>query len=868
MMMTYRMGNHRESMRGGRWKWLAAAGLAALMTPGVAVAQQNETVSVQIAAQPLDVALLALSRQANVDIVAPTSLTANRSAPSVEGVMDAEQALRRLLHGSGLTFNRTGVRSYAVVPFAPLSPTAGADPESDGTPILVTGSRIRGATRTSPVTTVTQEDMRNAGQNDLGEVVRSLPQNFAGGQNPGLTISAGGAANQNQSSASAINLRGLGPDATLTLLNGHRLPYETGRQGIDVSAFPVAAIDRIEIMTDGASALYGSDAVGGVANIILRRDYSGLDARARIGVSTDGGNEQQQYSAVGGHIWSDGGVMLTFDYSRNTQITARQRPFTSDVPDDSTLLPSQRHYGLVLSAHHAITDRLSIETDAFFSDRKSVTNTPYSPAGYQVAGDTARPSLRSWGATPRVLLDIGGDWEVTASASYGESTTDRLAEAWSNGAIASSTPSRWQNTVLVAEISGEGPLIQLPAGPVRLAIGSGYRQNGLNTELVSYSFDETRDSYYGFAEASVPLFSPQNSIPGIHRLVANVALRFEDYPELRSVTTPRVGFVYEPIPDIALKGAWGRSFKAPTLTEQYSFNATILMPVAAAGGQGYPAGSTILYRQGSNPQLVPERARTWSATIALQPRAIPDARLEVSYFDIDYTNRVVAPIASLGEALSSSLYAPFITSNPNVSEQDAAISPSSVGLRNVTGSAYDPGAVVAIVDNRFTNVARQRARGLDFSGQYRARLGQAESLTLSGNATYMTSRRQLLEGAEEIPLAGRIFNPPNWRLRGGVTWTDEQTTVAAFANYLGPVDDPRFGELELVSSMTTIDLTVRHVIRSRGLLDGLEVTVSAANLLNEEPKPIRVTASYFPPYDSTNHSAVGRFISLSVGKAF
>src|SRR5690606_30755313 len=116
----------------------------------------------------------------------------------------------------------------------------------------------------------------------------SIPQNFNGGQNPGVAGGGNqGVGNENASSSSALNLRGLGPAATLTLLNGHRLAYDTVGQGVDISQIPLNAIDRIEIVPDGSSALYGSDAVGGVANVILRRDYDDLYASARLGGSMD-----------------------------------------------------------------------------------------------------------------------------------------------------------------------------------------------------------------------------------------------------------------------------------------------------------------------------------------------------------------------------------------------------------------------------------------------------------------------------------------------------------------------------------------------------------------------------------------------------
>ncbi|NWP15513.1 TonB-dependent receptor plug domain-containing protein, partial [Escherichia coli] len=93
----------------------------------------------------------------------------------------------------------------------------------------------------------------------------------------------------------------------LTLLNGRRLPYDGTAQAVDVSAIPLDAVAELQVMPDGASALYGSDAVGGVANIILRRDFEGVSTSLRFGTSTDGGGFLQEYGAVGGGRWGNGG---------------------------------------------------------------------------------------------------------------------------------------------------------------------------------------------------------------------------------------------------------------------------------------------------------------------------------------------------------------------------------------------------------------------------------------------------------------------------------------------------------------------------------------------------------------------------------
>src|SRR6185312_11142654 len=170
-------------------------------------------------------------------------------------------------------------------------------------------------------------DIREEGFTDLGEVIRSVPQNFTGGQNPGVfmggNLTGGGLANQNVTGGSGLNLRGLGPDASLTLLNGHRLAYSGFSQAVDISAIPVDAVERIEVMADGASAIYGSDAVGGVANVILKRAFDGVTLGSRFGGATDGGLTTREYTATAGTTWASGGLIATYKDASVDPIYAR-----------------------------------------------------------------------------------------------------------------------------------------------------------------------------------------------------------------------------------------------------------------------------------------------------------------------------------------------------------------------------------------------------------------------------------------------------------------------------------------------------------------------------------------------------------------
>src|SRR5690606_37701065 len=141
----------------------------------------------------------------------------------------------------------------------------------------------------------------------------------------------------------------------------------------------------------------------------------------------------------------------------------------------------------------------------------------------------------------------------------------------------------------------------------------------------------------------------------VHRLDLDAAVRYERYPDIGSVVTPKIGAAWSLTGDVALKGSWGRSFRAPTLFQQYQPRAATLYPPALLGASGAdPAAGAILLLGGS-PDLKPERATTWSATLDLHPRAVPGLTMAVSYFRISYRDRIVSPITRLSQALSNPL---------------------------------------------------------------------------------------------------------------------------------------------------------------------------------------------------------------------
>ncbi|AXB75887.1 TonB-dependent siderophore receptor [Novosphingobium sp. P6W] len=837
-----------------------ATSLWALAVPAAAQEPRHE---LHLRAQGLGDALRALGSATRREIIFTPGAVAGKSAAPIDGAYTLEEALDLLLAGSGLVaVERDGSVLVVGRSQAPQVPAAS---RGDDSAILVTGSRIRGAPPASPVTTLTTRDIARAGQTDLGEVVRTLPQSFAGGQNPGVAPGAPGS-NNNQNSGSSINLRGLGPDATLTLLNGHRLAYGSFTQAIDVNAIPLGAVERIEIVADGASAVYGSDAVGGVANIILRKDYDGVSATARLGAATDGGNTQQQYSLVAGTLWDGGGLVATYDFERDTAITARQRDFTNYMPGNSTLLPAQKRHSAVLSLHHELGPDLTFSLDGLYNWRRSSTV-------LQVPGSaryTTEPTNQSFAVAPSLTFEATPSLSFTLSGVYGEDHTDTRQFTTTTAGAVSAYPYCYCNSVKSLEATSQGDVIDLPAGPVRFAAGAGYRDNGYLNRSASLPepIDAHQDSYYGFGEIYVPLVSPGQAVTAIHRLSLSGALRYEKYPGIDDVLTPKLGVIYAPSADIDLKASWGKSFKAATLYQQYQPQYAFLYPATTLGGAGYPAGATALFTNGGNPALKPERATSWSATLAAHPRAVPGLQVEASYFEIAYRDRVAQPFQGtvFYTALGARTLDDFVDPYPSAALQSELIAASPVPLYNYSGLAYDPDAVVAAVYNTFFNVARQRIRGLDLTVRYEARLGSGDTLAFNGSASWLQSRQRLDPALPYTELAGTIFNPPHWRGRAGATWTRGSLSASAFANYTGGVEDTRSVPAVRVGSQTTFDLAVVYRASPQGLIPGVGFALAVRNLLNDQPAYARPVADYYVSYDSTNQSAIGRFISVSLTK--
>lgn len=853
-----------------QWILLGAAALGAIAISVPATAAPDRRQDYHLEEQDLGAALRAVGRASGREIMFASDLVAGKRAPGLEGSFTPEEAVDHLLEGSGLAAT---VRNGSILIRGREAPAvAQTVPEIDDA-IIVTGSRIRGAPVASSVIRVDQDQFRNAGQTSLGDVVRSIPQSFGGGQNPGVGTNVPAASGVDIGGGSSINLRGIGSDATLTLLNGHRLSYSASRQSVDVSAIPLAAVERIEIVADGASALYGSDAVAGVANIILRRDFSGLETNVHLGSSTDGGNFRQHYGAIGGLNWTSGGFLAAYEYGSNSAIEARDRSYTAQRSPGLTLFPALHNHSAIIAGHEAITSALSFNLDGLYNRRNRNSVFPLNPAGdLNVSSGRSYARAESFAVTPSLELSLGSGWRLELNGSYGEDRVDYVVDLFFAGVKAPGGAGYYRNSARSVELGGDGSLFALPGGLAKLAFGGGYRSIDFASFKGTSSYQNVRrqqDSYYAYSELSLPLVSPEQDIAFIDSLNLSAALRYEDYPGIGDVVTPKLGLIYEPGPDLAVKASWGKSFRAPTLLQQYNPSSVTLSRAAARGGSGLPASATVLLVQGGNADLKPEQASSWSATLDLHPRALSGTRLELSYFSTRYRDRIVTPVGVLSVALSNPIYQDQISWSPGDTEKAAAIANAGTFV-NAAGAPYDPLNVVAIIDNRNVNAGYQKLEGLDLLLSYRSKLGErGGNLTASVNGTYLDSEQRLSVTQPIIPLAGTLFNPPHIRARGSLSWAHGPLVLTGAANFTGAVKDMRSTPHRRVASMTTADFTMRlDTGKAAGLFSNLDISLSVLNAFNAQPSNIATTLFTDTPYDSTNYSPVGRYVGFGITKTW
>ncbi|GGB27379.1 TonB-dependent receptor [Sphingomonas metalli] len=203
--------------------------------------------------------------------------------------------------------------------------TVGGEDVTDAD-IVITGSRIRGAAPVgSSVIAIDRSAIQASGAVTTDRLIKEIPQVFDLGTSENSRGQSGG--NSNITFGNAINIRGIGPYATLTILDGHRVVNNS--RSVDPSIIPSLGLERVEVVADGASAVYGSDAIAGVVNLIPRRNLNGIETIARMGVARD--FHESQFGIAGGKTGDWGQVMVAYEHVFRSNLSGDDRDFfTSD----------------------------------------------------------------------------------------------------------------------------------------------------------------------------------------------------------------------------------------------------------------------------------------------------------------------------------------------------------------------------------------------------------------------------------------------------------------------------------------------------------------------------------------------------------
>ena len=970
----------------------ASAALAAVLWAGcpAAAAQGSAPQAVQLPVLDLSEALRELAVQTGRSIIAPDELVRGRRAPALSGTYTAEQAVAILLEGSGLAVRPV---DGALVISAPGDARTPVRDAADQAGITVTGTRIRGTAPVgSAVILIDRGAIERSGYVTTQDILQTLPQNFGGAPNEGTTaISLDPNTGKNTGTGSSLNLRGLGNASTLVLLNGDRPPLG-GFAGVfsDLSLIPASAIERIEVIADGTSAIYGSDAVAGVVNVIPRLRFEGAETSVRLGTA-DGDSEELLASAIVGRGWAGGHAVLAYEFYRRSALAAAERDYVTDdlrrvggpdlrgafaspgtilaggqtfaIPEgqDGTglspaelvagtvnrgdgwsgvdVLPMQRRQSVFAAVTQDLGPALRVYAQGLFSVRDferrartisdsartvPVTNPVYvDPLGtgqpvrvqYDFGADLGRERrvgrVRGYGLTAGLQADLGR-WSVDLRGNVGYQSerssilnrvnSARLALALADpdpgsaynlfgdgpstnpatiDFVRGSTASSNRGTVWSATVRADGPLVSVPAGEVRIAVGGEFRQEHYRDGptvsdtasleprvLPPIDLPGARRIRAAYAEALIPVFGGGFTLPGLHRLDLSAAVRTERYSDFGATTNPRFGLSWEPFAGMRLRGSYGTSFRAPGFDNLRQDPGTRLLFAFTIPDPASPTGqSNILVERGNDPRLRPETATTWSVGADLEPRILPGFRAELTYFNIAYRDRITSPAANLFNFLvNRPTYAGIIEDNP--SPGTIASFYSSPFFVNPLGIA--PGTIAAVVDARLQNLSVVRQSGLDADLRYafRAFDGQAE---LGASATYIFNIDQALTPSAPVrDVVDILGNPVDLRIRGRALWSRGPWAASLFVNYLDSYTNLTNVTPQRVGSWTTLDARLSYRLSERGgLLSGLRVALGATNLLDTDPPYAAYNLGLvITGYDPDNASPLGRVMSLQVTKAW
>jgi iron complex outermembrane recepter protein len=887
---------------------LAALRLALSAVPAWAADALDGNVTLDIPAQPLSQALMQFAREANVQVMLNGNLTDEKTSTVLKGTLPARQALETLLRGTGLAYrvkNKTvtvapvGSLTLAearpirvadgdppsnsdvgVVSDSPTSASAGdiASDKNTGEntsleQVTVTGTHIRGAAPVgSPLVVYDRESIDQSGAATIAQFAQTMTENFTSTSPYATTYgNSSGGLNQTLSNGyggSAFNLHGLGADSTLTLLDGHRLSAGgTDGSFVDLSLIPLSAVEKLEVLSDGASAIYGADAVAGVVNIVLKKNYDGAESSIRFGYPTDHGGQETTASQLLGKSWGTGNLMAVYEFDRQESIESNERDFIPAQPQSVDILPADKRQSVLLNGHQQLVDQnITLSGTFYYGDRES--HSTYPNFGLTVADAS---TLKQYGGLLYLTHNFAVDWNSSLDANLSKTlaSSNDLFPAFGL-LVQNATNTELQEVGLQAD----GPLFKFGDGlTVRAALGAGLRSEQLLSTAVNIPTNLKRNVSDLYGELNLPLVASSQNLPMIDKLSVSAAVRYDHYGDFGSSTNPKIGISWSPIADLGIRASYATSFRPPLLNQLAPLPQfyTQLEPNAAS-----PTGTTdtLINQSQGNPGLRPEKATSVNAGLDYNPAAIPNLATSTTYFRTNLKDQIGGPPVVGNIFVGAPIYAQpglasFINQTPSLSTVQSIFNgPGFDG--DLAGGG--PAAVQAIFADEITNIARTVVSGVEGTGKYSLDTNEGR-WTLSMAGTYYLENRYFgVSGAQGVSLLSIIGEPVRFRTRDGISWSQAGFGQSLIMNYSIGYKNALFTPETTISSLTTFDyqLTYRF-LDGVGFTDrsGVSIALSVQNLMNRNPPFVAVPVG--PSYtnigfDAVNASPLGRVVALQVTK--
>jgi iron complex outermembrane receptor protein len=761
--------------------------------------------------------------------------------------------------------------------------------------VIVTGTRQSGqraADSPAPIQILSAEALQNAAGNPdlmstLSQIVPSLTINAIGGDAGGLSLQA--------------RLRGLSPNHVLVLINGKRRhttanlmvdgsPYQGGA-GVDLNFVPLDAIDHIEVLTDGAAAQYGTDAIAGVINIILKKNSSGGRLGGTWGNYMNGGGNTNDVSGnagfepaegayfnitgeVHGHGHSDVGAidprvidpknLATYPNSNEPSAPGypylnrgggdaewRQKIFLINTGIDfegGTELYAFGTYGRKKA--NSYENYRQPNKVAYTDPTTGVTTYPL-PYGFD-------PREQTDETDSQVTVGVRGvvaDWNWDLSSGYGDDKvplyTTESANAGTYAINGVLTPSdfydgflqatQWTSTLDINRDFNVGM-----AGPLNVAFGGEYRREtyAIGAGIPLSYLSGGAQSYPGFTPTDAGVWSRKNeagyidlAAKPIEGLRLDAAGRFEHYSDFGDAKVGKLTARYDFDPEFAIRGTVSNGFRAPTLAEEYYASTNVGPHTAFAQLPPNSPGGRLL---GLGTGLQPEHSINYSMGFVFRPLPSMSATLDV--YQITVTNRIVG---------TGSIYG-------SVNGVATAAAPAVNAAIAANGNQLDPNVVAtgSTGINLFANGIDTRTRGADlvFNFPVDYAFGKVDwSIGATYNDTAITklpAGPAQLAGAQlydATAISDLTTATPKYIVNLGALWTYGKYTVNLLEKVYGPSSEyendngdnstntPIYYKSSIgVSPITNLDLAIQ-------IQEHLKLSIGAVNLFNKFPNHLNGT---------------------------